>query len=102
MICEDFAKKLAPEHFDDCGLIVPATRSSECPGSGDVIPSAYWGTGLEGALAFLNDDAGGKPPMFENATSERFVVKVSLDTISDGEHFQLIISRFLIRSIHLT
>lgn len=75
-ICPSLVKKLYPEKFDECGLVVPATRENECEGDDTVVPSQYWGFGLEGALAFLNDDTGGKPPLFENQSDNRFVVVV--------------------------
>ena len=76
-VCPSFAKKLYPEQFDECGLIIPGDRESECFGDDTVIPSQHWGTGEAGALAFMNDDVGGKPPFFENTDEDRFVVVVS-------------------------
>ena len=77
-VCPSFARKLYPEQFDDCGLIIPGDRESECYGDDTVIPSQYWGTGEAGALAFFNDDVGGKPPFFENTSDDHFVVVVSV------------------------
>ncbi len=77
VVCDSLAKKLYPENFDKCGMVVPTTRSTECLGDGTVVPSQYWGYGEEGVLNFLNDDAAGKPPFFENST-DRFIVVVSL------------------------
>ena len=53
-------------------MIVPTTRASDCLGDGTVIPSQYWGSGEAGVLNFLNDDAGGKPPNFENSDTDSF------------------------------
>jgi hypothetical protein len=75
-ICNDLAKKLYPENFDKCGLVIPGERGDICSDDDTVIPSQYWGKGEEGVLAFLNDDVGGKPPLFTNSEEERFVVTV--------------------------
>lgn len=76
-ICRSIAKDVYPEAFDDCGMIIPGERGNVCEGDDTVIPSEQWGTGEEGVLAFLNDDVGGKPPLFTNSDEERFQVVLS-------------------------
>jgi hypothetical protein len=75
-ICSSIVKDIYPEHFDDCGMIVPGERGNVCEGDDTVVPSEHWGTGIEGVLAFLNDDMGGKPPLFTNSDEEHFQVVV--------------------------
>lgn len=70
-------KLLYPENFDDCGMVVPTERGSVCLGDGTVRPSDYWGSGEDGALNFLNDETGGKPPHFADSDTEKFQVVVS-------------------------
>lgn len=76
-VCPSFATKLYPENFDKCGMVIFGSRASECFGDDTVIPSQHWGSGLQGAIAFLNDDVGGKPPYFENTSDDHFLVVVS-------------------------
>lgn len=80
LICDELAKKLYPENFDTCGFLIPGERGNICSDDDTVIPSQHWGRGEEGLLNFLNDDVGGKPPLFENSTEERFTVRVSEST----------------------
>lgn len=77
-LCSSIVKDIFPESFDDCGMVVPGERGNVCEGDDTVIPSVHWGTGMEGVLAFLNDDMGGKPPLFTNSDEERFQVVVRL------------------------
>ncbi len=77
-ICRSFSKDLYPENFDACSLVIPTTRASACPGNGAIIPSQVWGTGEEGVINFLNDDAGGKPPLFETTANNTFKFVVSI------------------------
>ncbi len=65
-----------PENFDDCGMVVPTERGAECLGDGTVRPSDYWGSGHDGVLNFLNDEAGGKPPEFADSDTIKFRVVV--------------------------
>ena len=58
-------------------MIIPGERGNVCEGDDTVVPSEHWGTGWDGILAFLNDDVGGKPPLFTNSDEERFQVVVS-------------------------
>jgi hypothetical protein len=85
-ICSSFASDMYPEKFDECGMVIPGDRESECFGDDTVIPSQYWGTGEAGALAFFNDDVGGKPPFFENTDDDHFVVVVRLTIYIYIEH----------------
>jgi hypothetical protein len=57
-------------------MIVPGERGNVCEGDDTVVPSEQWGSGVVGVLAFLNDDMGGKPPLFTNSDEERFQVVV--------------------------
>jgi hypothetical protein len=77
VICESLVRLLYPENFDDCGFVVPTARGDDCAGDDTVIPSEYWGSGEEGALNFLNDEAGGKPPLFWDDDEVRYQVIVS-------------------------
>ena len=74
-------KLLYPENFNDCGMVVPAQRGSVCLGDGTIRPTEYWGSGEAGALIFLNDENGGKPPEFANSNTEKFQVVVSFKFI---------------------
>mmetsp|Transcript_2313 Transcript_2313/g.3555 ORF Transcript_2313/g.3555 Transcript_2313/m.3555 type:complete len:234 (-) Transcript_2313:122-823(-) len=75
-VCSDFAKLLYPENFDDCGLIIPGERGNICSDDDTVMPSTYWGKGKDGAENFLNDDVGGKPPLFTDGDTEKFKVVI--------------------------
>lgn len=77
VICENLIRLLYPENFDDCGLVVPAARGDNCAGDDTVRPSDYWGSGEDGALNFLNDEAGGKPPFFSDDDNVKYRVIVS-------------------------
>jgi hypothetical protein len=77
VLCESLVRLLYPENFDDCGLVVPSSRGEICLGDGTVRPSDYWGSGEEGALNFLNDETGGKPPLFADDDGVKFRVIVS-------------------------
>jgi hypothetical protein len=78
VLCENLVRLLYPENFDDCGMVVPTSRGEECLGDDTVRPSDYWGSGEEGALNFLNDETGGKPPLFSDDDGVKFRVIVSL------------------------
>lgn len=43
-----------------------SNSGNECSEDDVVHPSDEWGTGLDGVTAFINDDTGGKPPLFES------------------------------------
>jgi len=67
---------MALEKFS-CTLNVPSDRNYICLGSNVMVPSSTWGEGINGTMNFLNDDTGGKPPLFENSETVQFVVVVS-------------------------
>ena len=77
VVCESLVRLLYPENFDDCGLVIPTARGEDCAGDDTVVPSEYWGSGEEGALNFLNDETGGKPPLFSDDDEVRYRVIVS-------------------------
>lgn len=77
VVCESLVRLLYPENFDDCGLVIPTERGEDCAGDDTVVPSEYWGSGEEGALNFLNDETGGKPPLFIDEDDVRYRVIVS-------------------------
>lgn len=72
-------------------MVVPTERGSVCLGDGTVRPSDYWGSGEDGALNFLNDETGGKPPEFADSDTEKFQVIVSSFTFIFLFYFFLII-----------
>jgi len=59
-ICKSFAEKIAPTHFDECGLLKVTERGMPALGDDAVFPSIEW----DGYESFLNDQCGAKPPFF--------------------------------------
>ena len=59
-ICQSFAEKVAPSHFDECGLLKVTERGMPALGDDAVFPSIEW----DGYESFLNDQCGAKPPFF--------------------------------------
>merc|ERR1712046_270000 len=60
-ICSNLAEKVAPEQFDDCGMVRVAERGNLCGGDDVVVPSDQWPETKPGEEWNLFDGGAGEP-----------------------------------------